>query len=139
MTTFPYHKRVVFQKAILVNPITDLFDSTWGSRVPCKSEHPLFREKGHAEVTKMLSPVLNITSDTPKTLLIHGMTDSLVAPSQSYKYHDEMVVYGRDVQLHLIEATNHAFLLAEYMKECDRSLKAAELGVSIIDKWLQEE
>ncbi len=84
----------------------------------------------------MLSPAYQTTEDTPDTLLIHGIEDTIVHPSHSQLFYDEMRLKGKKVELHLIEDTQHAFLLAEYVENNPTARRATGLDVEIIDVTL---
>lgn len=131
LATFAYEERPVFSHAILVNAITDLFDSHWKEYVPQT-------QKTNLEKAYMLSPLYRISSVMPKTLLIHGMEDSVVRPRHSQSFYDEMMLHNKECELHWIEETNHAFLLVEYMLEQNKTLAATSVSVKIIDKWLEQ-
>lgn len=136
IATFTYRHKPVFQRAILVNAITDLFDSQWNEYIPGMSSHPLLLEQSNIEKTYMLSPLHQICDATPQTLLIHGTEDSVVRPRHSQSFYDEMMYRHKLCELHWIEKTVHAFLLAEYMMEQNKPLMATKIGVDIINRWL---
>lgn len=137
LATFTYRDQPQFQKAILINPLTDLLDSRWTRVIPNESAHPVLRGKSQAEQALFLSPARHIGSHTPETLLIHGTADTVVRPMHAQIFYDEMFQHNRKAQLHWIADTNHAFLLAEYMQETQMSLDAAAIAIEIIDAYLQ--
>ncbi len=137
LATFIYRSKPVFKKAILVNAILDLLDSRWNVRVTNHSGNPVLKDKSIIEVAEFLSPAHNVSDLTPDTLLLHGVEDNVVFPRNSYAFHDEMYLHGKAAELHFIENTNHAFLLAEYMREKGDSLSAATIAVRVIDNWLR--
>ena len=136
LATFTYRDQPVFQKAILVNAITDLLDSQWNQRVPRESAHPMLKGKSELETAYLLSPVYQIDHCTPRTLLLHGTEDSVVRLRHSRSFYDEMCLHKREAELHLIGDTEHAFLLAEYQMEKMKSLSAAAMAIEIMDRWL---
>ncbi len=136
LATFHYRTCPRFSKVILVNAITNLLDSRWGLRVPKNSKHPLLAGKTKTESAVMLSPVYQICDRTPQVLLLHGTEDIAVHPGHSQIFRDEMLLKEKIVELHWIENTEHAFLLAEYKMECGVSLEATSIAVDIIDGWL---
>lgn len=138
LATFSYRDQPQFQKAILVNPITDLLDSRWMQFLPSESTHPVLQGKSKAEQALFLSPAHQIGSHTPETLLIHGTADTVVRPMHAQSFYDEMCRHNRKAQLHWIADTNHAFLLAEYMQESQLSLDAAAIAMEIIDAFLRQ-
>lgn len=136
LVTLPIRDYSFFKTAILVNPITDLFDPRWGARVAEESAHPVLAELSGPEKRALLSPVCHITEENCPALLLHGACDSVVFPFHALKYHDLLAACGREARLDLIEDTSHAFLLGEYMQESGKPLSALECGVRAIDEWL---
>lgn len=136
LANLSYRGKTVFKKAILVNAILDMFDSHWTCRLKFDSNRAELKGKSKPEIAQFMSVVHNISGDTPKTLLLHGIEDSVVRPYHSHYYHDEMDLHGNKADLHYIYKTNHAFLLAEYMLEKDDSLSAANVAIEIINEWL---
>ena len=136
LTTLPIRDHAFFKTAILVNPITDLFDPRWGAYVEDESAHPVLAALSGPEMRTLLSPACQITAETCPTLLLHGVIDSVVFPFHAVKYHDLLAAQGVETRLDLIENTNHAFLLGEYMLEGGKPLSALGCGVRAIDQWL---
>ena len=117
-----------FYTSFLVNPLTDLVnDAEWGKRVPVSIRHE--------EYAKELSPLYNIDSDTCPVILLHGKNDTVVNPTHSKVFFEKMCEFGRYCELHYIEETGHAFLLAEYTK----NIMACKIGISILDGILNDE
>ena len=135
LVTLPLGDTAFFRSAVLVNAITDLSDPRWGRYLAKNSAHPLLKGLSMEEKIALLSPVRHITQETCPTLLLHGMQDSVVYPFHSAEFHDLMAECGAQAELDLIEDTNHAFLLVEYMKERQSSLRVASLAVARIDEW----
>ena len=135
LVTLPLGDTAFFRSAVLVNAITDLSDPRWGRYLAKNSAHPLLKGLSMEEKIALLSPVRHITRETCPTLLLHGTQDSVVYPFHSAEFHDLMAECGAQAELDLIEDTNHAFLLVEYMKERQSSLRAASLAVARIDEW----
>ena len=120
--------------SFLVNPITDLEgDLKWKGRVPKKSTHPQLAKLPESEYAKLLSPLYNIRENTCPVVLIHGERDSAVEPIHSKRFYQRMEELARECEFHIIEDTNHAFLLAEYTD----NLVACKIGIQIIDKCLK--
>ena len=136
LVTLPIRDHSFFKTAILVNPITDLFDPRWGARVAEESAHPVLAELSGPEKRALLSPACHITEETCPTLLLHGARDGVVFPFHALKYHDLLAACGREARLELIEDTDHAFMLGEYMLENGKPLSALDCGVRAIDEWL---
>lgn len=119
--------------SFLVNAITDLEgDIKWKERVPKKSLHPELVKMPECEYAKYLSPLCNISENTCPVVLIHGEQDTVVALAHSERFYQRMKALERICKLHVIEATSHAFLLAEYTD----NLAACKTGIHIIDKCL---
>jgi len=125
-----------FKTAVLVNPVTDFSDPRWKAYVAESSAQPLLKDRSMAEKIACLSPTSYLSEKTCPTLLLHGEADQAVAPFHSVKYHDILQQAGVETQLHLMEGTDHAFLLADYMNELGRSLNAAAIGISVMETWL---
>lgn len=127
LATFKRDFSCEIEAAILVNAICDMTDAHWGGYLP-------------AEITdvKPFSPVHRIDESTPPVLLIHGREDHVVLPAHSRAFYNRMQIYRRPAELHIIEETDHAFLLAEFMRETDRSAAAAGACLEIIDNFLQK-
>lgn len=138
MTTLPLFDTDFFKTAILVNPITDLSDPRWGAYVWTNEEDELLRGLSLVECKAYLSPVEHLSEKTCPALLLHGACDSVVFPFHSLKYHDLLAARGQATRLDLIEGTNHAFLLAEYMRESGVGMAALNQAVRSIDAWLEE-
>lgn len=106
-----------FKRSFLVNAITELVeDEVWNNRTPKGLEKPM-------------SPLYNISENTSPITLIHGLLDSVVYPKHSELFCQRMEEYGCECDVHWIEETNHAFLLAEHTKNQD----ACRIGIEIID------
>lgn len=122
-----------FKGSFLINAITDLEgDGKWKERVPKKSTHSELAKIPESEYAKYLSPLSNISADTCPVVLIHGEQDLAVDPVHSERFYCRMEELARACELHMIEDTGHAFLLAEYTN----NLAACKIGIRIIDGWL---
>lgn len=131
LATFHYDRSYPFKKAFLINPITHLEDG-WKTRVPANSTHPRLAALSLEERAAFLSPLYQICENTCDTVLIHGQSDSVVDPQHARRFYDRMKELSGSCELHLIEETGHAFLLAEYT----RQIAACKIGIGIIDKVL---
>ncbi len=118
--------RSTIKGAVLVNPVTDFTDAKWAK----------FAD-GDAEKWSPLCAVETAAGIPCPTLILHGNADSTVHPNHSVALHDRLAEKGTDVTLNLLEGTNHAFLLVEYMNELGRDNFAAETAVRQIDSWFQ--
>lgn len=134
LATFPQAEAFSFRCAVLVNPITDLVnDPVWRTRVPRQSAPGRLAGLDEAQRRQALSPLCQITDATCPVILLHGAQDTLVSPEHSTGFYREMVRHGRVCVLHLLEQTDHAFLLAEYTD----NLAACKLGIQILENELK--
>ena len=132
MATNSYSEnRLKLRTAILVNPITNLYFDKWGKGTPDSSTRKPLEGMDKTEISKAMSPLHNITKDTPNTLLIHGSIDSVVDLSHSTMFNEKMQEIGNKSELHVLNGANHAFLLREYYPEPEYTI----LGVKIIDDY----
>lgn len=129
-------EKPVFKKAILVNAILNMLDSHWRQRIAKNSEHPALKGKSAEYAAEFMSPVLNITENTPEILLVHGTSDYVVRPYHSYYFHDEMYLHKKTAEQHMINGGEHAFLLAEYLLGKNEPIAVTKTAIEIIDKWL---
>lgn len=129
-----YENRLPIRTAILINPITTLYNTKWGNGTPETSTRPLLKGKSKEEMNKLLSPLYNITENTPNTLIIHGSDDIIVDLEDAKKFNNKMIEMGNKSELHIIEGANHAFLLREYYKDVNHT----NLGVKIIDEYFEK-
>ena len=134
LLTFDYDRQYQFKKAILVNPITHLEDK-WQNWVATNSRHLKLSELSFRELIQFLSPLYHVDSQTSETILIHGESDMVVAPEHSERFYEKMTAVTKSCELHLIEKTNHAFLLAEYKGQ---DLTACKIAIDIIDRNVLE-
>lgn len=114
-------RKDLFESVFLVNPITDLRDEKWGKYV----------EKEEIEA---LSPICCVEKGMSRTILFHGEDDQTVDTEHSKAFYRKLQELGIPGELHMIEKTQHAFLLAEYYPTTDACEKAIaminqELGV----------
>ena len=65
--------------------------------------------------------------------MLHGEQDSVVYPFHSLKFYELLNACGVKTELDFIANTNHAFLLAEYMRELRAPLLAASAEFPQID------
>lgn len=121
--------------AILVNPITDFVnDEYWQTYIPKSSTHLALKPLTFAQRCVYLSPLWRIDRDTCPIVLLHGTDDNTVLPEHSIRAYEAMRQAQRPCQLHLLEKTNHAFLLAEYTD----NPAACSLGIQIISCALKQ-
>ena len=135
LATFHFDKSYCFRKVILFNPITDLGDEKWKEYVPLVSEDNCLKDMSFEERITFLSPFEQISTATNDVILVHGENDRTVSVEHSLKFYKRMKELSKDCELHLIENTKHAFLLAEYTKE----LHACKTGIGIINEILRKD
>jgi acetyl esterase/lipase len=98
---------------LLYNPVVDLNSDNLLRIVPdrqLKGESGLTRE----EIGRKVSPLFYIRSGQPPTLLMHGLDDTNVAPSQGQRYADAMKKAGNRCDLYMLPKTQHAFVIVNY-------------------------
>lgn len=132
VATFHYDRRYVFQNVFFINAITELFDKTWFTRVPKESRHKEMATLNMKEKARFLSPLYQVDDAIGSVVLIHGEADSCVLPEHSKKFYQRMCELSKPCDLHIIEKTNHAFLLAEYTD----NLTACKIGIDILNQYL---
>lgn len=111
----------------------------WCRHIAAQSAHPLLKERSEAEKIALLSSTHHISPETCPTLMLHGEQDSVVYPLHSMKFYDLLNACGVKTELDFIVNTNHAFLLAEYMRELRAPLLAASTAFPQIDVWLEKQ
>jgi len=122
-----------FQSSFLINAILDFVDDErWKKKIPQKSEHRELCAISKNMYAQYLSPIYHINEHTCPVILIHGMKDCIVDSVHSEKFHERMKEFSKECELHMIEDTGHAFLLAEYTT----NLTACQIGIEIIDKHI---
>jgi len=99
---------------LLYNPVVDLNSDNLLRIVPenrqLKGESGLTRE----EIGKKISPLFYIKSGQPPTLLMHGLDDTNVAPSQGQRFAEAMRKAGNRCDLVMLPKTQHAFVIVNY-------------------------
>lgn len=135
LATFHYDRRYCFNKVFLINAITDVLHTTWKKAVPRNSQHKALRQLSLEECAKFLSPLYQVDEYIGDVILIHGETDTCVLPEHSKKFYERMLALSKNCDLHWIERTNHAFLLAEYTEE----LQACKMGIEIINRYMESD
>lgn len=129
LATFSYKRRYFFKKVFLINAITG-FDEKWSEFLPTKSAHYKLMHLKFCEYEKFLSPIHQIDGNTSEIILIHGEADTCVSLKHSIDFYNKMRIKQKKCELHVIEKTEHAFLLAEYTRE----IEACKIGIEIINK-----
>ena len=134
VATFHYDRRYAFRKVFLINAITDVLHTTWNVAVPQNSRHKALKQLTLEERGAFLSPLYQVDDKIGDVVLIHGESDCCVLPEHSRKFYERMLTLGKNCDLHWIEGTNHAFLLAEYTTE----IQACKIGIEIINEYVGE-
>lgn len=111
----------------------------WCRHIAAQSAHPLLKERSEAEKIALLSSTQHISPETCPTLMLHGEQGSVVYPLHSMKFYDLLNACGVKTELDFSVNTNHAFLLAEYMRELRAPLLAASAAFHQIDVWLEKQ
>lgn len=133
VAAFHYDRCYSFEKVFLVNAITEL-DEKWNRSVPKQSAHSRLAALDFDECAKFLSPIYHVDHRMGEVVLIHGEADTCVSLKHSEKFYHRMCELSKKCELHVIEKTNHAFLLAEYTKE----IVACKVAIEIINKSLEK-
>lgn len=109
----------LFKRVFLINPIIDLKDPKWGRFIK-------------DEEKEALSPLYHVEKELSRTLLFHGEDDITVDIEHSKAFYVKLQKIGVSSEIHIMEKTKHAFLLAEYYPTTD----ACEKTIAILDKEL---
>lgn len=122
-----------FRTAFLYNGVLDLAACpVWNKRVPATTEHPVLKDLSLPQRAAYLSPVHMAHAQMCPVVLIHGKCDTTVGLFHSENMYNRLQQIGVPCDLHILEETNHAFLLAEYTK----NHLANQLGVSILNSYI---
>ena len=132
VATFRYDRHYEFRRVFLINPITDMLDKKWVEYVPYESTHWAMRNLSHEERAVFLSPLHQVNAHTAPVVLVHGQDDTVVDPAHATLFCEKMYRFRHNCDLHILENTHHAFLLAEYTKE----QQACKTAITIIDSYL---
>ena len=100
---------------IACNPITDLTDPKWLAFVPetprsWEGDKPLSRD----ERARAISPLWNVTASSIPTLAMHGLADTIVAPTHSIEFQKKMEAAQVRCELFTLPNASHAFILFGY-------------------------
>jgi acetyl esterase len=102
---------------ILFNPIVDMTEGDWirfavGGEVLANKKLSFLPTEENVERARSLSPVFHVHSNQPPTLLLHGLADKVVPPSQAERFTAAMKQAGNRCDLVLLPKTGHAFAVA---------------------------
>lgn len=122
-----------FQKAFLINSVLDFTSCpVWAGHIPKDTKHPVLQPMNFDARVGYLSPICHIHADLCPVVLIHGLEDNTVGVYHSENFYEKMLSMALSCDLHLIEKTRHAFMLAEYTN----NPIANRIGISILDQYL---
>lgn len=104
---------------LLFNPVLDLTEDDWVRYVV---GGPALRDRRSARPTdpaawaaaRALSPLFHVHGSAPPLLLLHGRDDAIVPWTQARRLADAWQRAGGRCELHLLEATGHAFVVPYY-------------------------
>ena len=103
------------------NPIVDMSQGSWlnyiiGGKALARKPAPedLIATPAQQKQAHDLSPINFVSSKSAPTLLMHGMNDSIVLPSQSQQFAEALKQAGVRCDLFLIPEARHAFILPKY-------------------------
>lgn len=100
---------------VLINPVLDLTSLSWALNQPGLREAGAFTQENRGRhPATLVSPLHQLSLDSPPTLLIHGRDDSVVPFSQAEAYAARAKSVTAKVELVALEKTNHAFFLPEF-------------------------
>lgn len=124
---------------VLYNPLSDFTTSPFikliiGGAAMDKKPTPesLIPNLAQLELAKKLSPLFNVHSNLPPTLVLHGMDDKVILPEQSISFSQAMKKAGNTCELILLPNTLHAFVCTHY-KASEEEVVAA---IRAADKFL---
>lgn len=66
------------------------------------------------ELARSISPVYNICSQNPPTMILNGLEDKVVEPEEAARYWHALQSKGVDAVLRLMPGVPHAFILFDY-------------------------
>lgn len=106
---------------VLYNPLSDFTTSPFikliiGGAAMDKKPTPesLIPTPAQLELAKKLSPLFNVRSNQPATLVLHGLDDKIILPEQSILFSQAMKKAGNKCELVLLPNTSHAFVCTQY-------------------------
>lgn len=124
-----------FKAAFLGNPVLYFEGDPDFCYIPSSSTHPVWSKMDPKDYARSISPLFHITPDTCPCILIHGAADTCVNPNHSTLFFEKMCEAGLECELHLIENTNHAFMLAEFTD----NQNACRIAMEIVDDRLRRD
>lgn len=104
---------------LLYNPVLDLTEQDWIRFVlggPNLNNKSLPRHDSPEDIARAaaLSPVLHVRPGQPPALLVHGLDDKVVPPSQAWRFATAAKAAGNRCDLQMLPATSHAFIVPRY-------------------------
>ena len=106
---------------VLYNPLSDFTTSIFINRIiggtaldKKRTPESQIPNDAQLELARKLSPLYNVRKNQPVTLVLHGLDDTVISPSQSIAFADAMNKAGNLCDLILLPQTKHAFVCANY-------------------------
>ena len=85
------------------------------------------------EAAEAASPIAQVHSAYPPTLLLHGSADWMIAPDASRAMYDRLIAVGAKAELHIFFGEHHEFSIASGMIAPVQDLVADFLRRTVID------
>ncbi|MFA6470700.1 MAG: alpha/beta hydrolase [Candidatus Latescibacterota bacterium] len=95
---------------IIYNPVMDLTSDNLLRLLPENRPLKGFPGLTREEIAKKLSPIFYVKPGQPPAMLMHGIDDTTVAPSQGKRFAEAMQKAGNRCDLHMLPKTKHAFM-----------------------------
>jgi acetyl esterase len=117
---------------LLYNPVVDLNSDNLLRIIPEGRPLKGFPALTREEIGRKVSPLFYIKPGQPPSLLMHGMDDTNVAPSQSQRFAEAMRKAGNRCDLMMLPQTKHAFVIVNYTAPDEQVVNA----IRIADEFL---
>jgi acetyl esterase/lipase len=88
-------------------------------------------KKSSDRIKRELSPVLNVSANTPPTFLFHTTTDELVSSSNSVMYYNALLAAKVPAEMHIFEQGRHGLGFA-------MTDPALSVWSTLLQNWLQQ-
>ncbi len=104
---------------LLFNPVLDLTEGEWvrfvvGGLSLNDKKAPRPATPDSIARAAALSPVFHVRAGQPPALLVHGLDDHVVPPSQAERFAAAAKAVGNRCDLSLLPGTSHAFIVPRY-------------------------
>jgi acetyl esterase/lipase len=83
------------------------------------------------------SPLAHVDGRDPPTLLVHGLDDTQVLPTQSRRYAEALLAAGVDTQLVIVPGVGHGLIGTDAATTSHALRQALARTVDFLDQWLQ--